>query len=84
MRIVHTADWHLGASLGGFARDAEHALFLAWLLELLVEEKADALFVCGDVFDTGNPLTWMFLAAGTGTVAGAAALHVAMQRRLAR
>lgn len=37
-----------------------------------------------DVFDTGNPLTWAFLAAGAGTIAGAAALHVAMQRRLSR
>lgn len=55
MRIVHTADWHLGHTLGGFSRDAEHARFLGWLLALFVEEQADALFVCGDVFDHGNP-----------------------------
>lgn len=55
MRLVHTADWHLGASLGGHSRDAEHALFLAWLLDLLEQERADALLLAGDVFDQGNP-----------------------------
>jgi DNA repair protein SbcD/Mre11 len=55
MRLVHTADWHLGQSFGPFSRDAEHVRFLAWLLDVLEEERADALFICGDIFETGNP-----------------------------
>jgi DNA repair protein SbcD/Mre11 len=55
VRLVHTADWHLGQTLGGFSRDAEHGRFLAWLLDRLEEERADALLLCGDVFDQGNP-----------------------------
>jgi exonuclease SbcD len=55
MRLVHTADWHLGQTLGGFSRDLEHVRFLAWLLERLEDERADALVICGDVFDQGNP-----------------------------
>ncbi|HEY4221191.1 MAG TPA: exonuclease SbcCD subunit D C-terminal domain-containing protein, partial [Myxococcota bacterium] len=55
MRIVHTGDWHLGHTLGGFSRDAEHARFLTWLVDELERENADALFICGDVFDHGNP-----------------------------
>jgi exonuclease SbcD len=55
LRIIHTADWHLGHRLGPFARDHEHATFLGWLLDMLDQHQADALFVCGDVFDRGNP-----------------------------
>lgn len=54
MRLVHTADWHLGQSFGPFSRDAEHVRFLSWLLDVLEEERADALLICGDVFETGN------------------------------
>lgn len=56
MRLVHTADWHLGQSFGPFSRDGEHAAFLSWLLDVLEQERADALLVCGDIFETGNPL----------------------------
>jgi exonuclease SbcD len=55
MRIVHTADWHLGQSLFDVSREREHGLFLEWLVELLVDEEADALIVAGDVFDQASP-----------------------------
>lgn len=55
LRILHTADWHLGHSLHRVGREAEHAAFLAWLLDLLEERPVHALVVAGDVFDTANP-----------------------------
>jgi exonuclease SbcD len=55
MRILHTADWHLGARLVERERLPEHAAFLDWLLETLRSEKIDALLVSGDVFDAANP-----------------------------
>ncbi|MBE7496778.1 MAG: exonuclease subunit SbcD [Verrucomicrobiaceae bacterium] len=55
MRILHTADWHLGARLVERDRLPEHAAFLDWLLETLRSEKIDALLVSGDVFDAANP-----------------------------
>lgn len=55
MRILHTADWHLGARLVERDRLPEHAAFLDWLLETLRVEKIDALLVSGDVFDAANP-----------------------------
>ena len=55
MRLLHTADWHLGHSLHRFRRHAEHARFLDWLLDQLEEHAVDALLVAGDVFDTANP-----------------------------
>ena len=55
MRILHTADWHLGHVLHDQPREAEHRAFLSWLLDLLASEEVDALVVCGDVFDSANP-----------------------------
>ena len=55
MKIIHTADWHLGNTFHRHNREAEHKYFLKWLLNVLKEENADALLVCGDVFDSSNP-----------------------------
>ncbi len=55
MRILHTADWHLGARLVERERLPEHAMFLDWLIETLRSEKIDALLLSGDVFDAANP-----------------------------
>lgn len=51
LRLLHTADWHLGASLHGHDRFDEHAAFLRWLLDQLDEQAIDALIVAGDVLD---------------------------------
>lgn len=55
MRILHTADWHLGQSLNGWPRDEEHARFFKALHEVIAAEKVDALLVAGDIFDGINP-----------------------------
>ena len=55
MRLLHTADWHLGQSLHTFERGREHQRFLDWLLEIVKNEKVDALLLSGDVFDAANP-----------------------------
>lgn len=55
MRILHTADWHLGARLIERDRLAEHAAFVDWLIDTLRAEKIDALLLSGDVFDAANP-----------------------------
>ncbi|MGB1206152.1 MAG: exonuclease SbcCD subunit D C-terminal domain-containing protein [Chitinophagales bacterium] len=58
MRILHTADWHLGQRLLDRSRQQEHQLFLDWLLNTLESEKVDALVVAGDIFDVGNPANY--------------------------
>ena len=55
MRLLHTADWHLGQTLYGHERTYEHDRFLDWLLQTLVAEQVDALLVAGDLFDSANP-----------------------------
>ncbi len=55
MRILHTADWHLGHSLHELSRDFEHRRFLAWLLDTVEAQRIDGLLIAGDIFDTANP-----------------------------
>jgi len=55
MRILHTADWHIGHRLHDNERYAEHQLFLDWLLDVIETNKVDLLIVAGDIFDNGYP-----------------------------
>lgn len=55
MRIVHTADWHIGQTLAGHARDHEHREVLAALATIVARCEADALLIAGDVFDHQHP-----------------------------
>lgn len=55
MRVLHTSDWHLGASLEGISREADHGAFLEWLARTLEVEEVDVLVVAGDVFDQAHP-----------------------------
>ncbi len=55
MKLLHTADWHLGKKLEQCERTEEHQHFLDWLIETLSAECIDVLVIAGDVFDTGFP-----------------------------
>jgi exonuclease SbcD len=55
LKLIHTADWHLGHTLHGVSRHIEHQQFLNWLLAELLDKQADALIVAGDIFDSANP-----------------------------
>lgn len=55
MKILHTADLHLGNVFHQHSRVAEHRHFLQWLLQTLRDEQPDALIISGDIFDTPNP-----------------------------
>ena len=55
MKILHTADWHIGQLFHEYDRSFEHQQFLNWLVETLVLEEVDVLLISGDVFDLSNP-----------------------------
>ncbi|MEC1537447.1 exonuclease SbcCD subunit D C-terminal domain-containing protein [Bacillus sonorensis] len=55
MRILHTADWHLGKTLEGRSRLKEQEDFLDELAMIARDEKIDAIVMAGDAFDTVNP-----------------------------
>ena len=55
MKLLHTADLHLGRHLYGRRRHHEFAAFLDWLAATLEAEQVDVLVIAGDVFDTATP-----------------------------
>ena len=55
MKIIHTADWHLGQTFFGYERYREHEVFLNWLCDVIKEREIDLLLIAGDIFDSPNP-----------------------------
>ncbi|MCV9926250.1 exonuclease SbcCD subunit D C-terminal domain-containing protein [Flavobacterium sp. LS1R49] len=55
MKILHTADWHIGQLFHEYDRNYEHQQFLDWLVATLQAEQIDLLLISGDVFDISNP-----------------------------
>ena len=57
MKLLHTADWHLGKHLDKFSRIEEQKAVLNEICEIADREQVDAVLIAGDLFDTYNPPT---------------------------
>src|SRR5690606_8866980 len=55
MKILHTADWHIGKKLHKHELAEDFDLFMDWLCEQISILKVDVLLVSGDIFDLANP-----------------------------
>ena len=55
MKILHTADWHVGRLIKGRSRADEHRAVLAEIAELAARERVDVAIVAGDLFDHASP-----------------------------
>lgn len=55
MKILHTADWHIGQLFHEYDRTFEHRQLLNWLVDVLQQQQIDVLLISGDVFDLSNP-----------------------------
>jgi len=55
MKILHTADWHIGKKLDNFSRLEEQRLVLNEICEIADREEVNAVIVAGDLFDNFNP-----------------------------
>jgi len=55
MKILHTADWHIGKRLGNFSRIAEQREVLEEICEIADEQEVDAVIIAGDLYDHFNP-----------------------------
>lgn len=55
MRILHTSDWHVGATIRGRSRQAEHEAVLGAMLDIVEDESVDLVVVAGDQFHTATP-----------------------------
>lgn len=55
MKILHTADWHLGKRLDNYLRLDEQREVLDEICEIAEREAVNAVIVAGDLFDNFNP-----------------------------
>ena len=55
MRILHTADWHLGKNLEGHSRLDEQEMFLNDFVNIVEENNIDLVLIAGDIYDSSNP-----------------------------
>lgn len=55
MRLIHTADWHLGKVLRGVSLVEDQAHVLDQFIRCAVELRPDAIILAGDVFDRAIP-----------------------------
>lgn len=55
MRILHTADWHLGIKLHKKDLSEDHKIFFEWLINIIEEREIEVLLISGDIFEHANP-----------------------------
>ena len=55
MKILHTADWHIGKKLHRHDLYTDFERFIDWLCVEIKRQKVDLLLVSGDIFDLANP-----------------------------
>lgn len=55
LKILHTADWHLGKRLDNYNRIEEQKEILEEINKIALREKVDLILIAGDLFDTFNP-----------------------------
>ena len=51
MKFIHTADWHLGKLVHGVYMTEDQRDVLEQFVELVEEEKPDAVIIAGDLYD---------------------------------
>ena len=54
MKILHTADWHLGIKLYDEDLSDDHKIFFKWLINLLQKREIEVLLISGDIFHQKN------------------------------
>ncbi|QED37332.1 exonuclease subunit SbcD [Antarcticibacterium arcticum] len=55
MKILHTADWHIGKKLHKHDLSPDFDLFINWLCITIEKHGVEVLLVSGDIFDLANP-----------------------------
>lgn len=55
IKILHTADWHLGKRLQEYSRIEEQKLVLDEICQIADQHDVDLVLLAGDIFDTFNP-----------------------------
>lgn len=55
MRILHTADWHIGKQLNNVSLIEDQEYIMKQIIEIIQEEKPNVLVIAGDIYDRSIP-----------------------------
>lgn len=55
MKLLHTADWHVGKTIAGKGRSDEFEAVLTEITTIARENSVDAILIGGDLFDSASP-----------------------------
>ena len=55
MKVLHTADWHIGKKLHGYDLLPDQAYILDQILKIAKDEAVDAIMIAGDLYDRSVP-----------------------------
>ena len=55
MKFIHLSDLHIGKRVNEFSMLEEQRYILLKILEIIEQEKPDAVLIAGDVYDKGQP-----------------------------
>ncbi|REC33293.1 exonuclease sbcCD subunit D [Enterococcus pseudoavium] len=55
MKVLHTADWHLGKKLHGYDLLPDQVYILDQILKIAKAEAVDAIIIAGDLYDRSVP-----------------------------
>jgi exonuclease SbcD len=55
VRLLHTADWHIGRKFHQVDLLDQQALFGDWLVSVVAAEHIDGVLIAGDLFDRATP-----------------------------
>ncbi len=55
MKLLHTADWHVGKTIKGQSRLVEHRAVLADIVRIAETENVDVVLIAGDLYETAAP-----------------------------
>ncbi|WP_390405255.1 exonuclease SbcCD subunit D [Lacticaseibacillus jixiensis] len=55
MKILHTADWHIGKKLAGFDLSEDQDAIFEQVVQVAQQEAVDAIIIAGDLYDRALP-----------------------------
>ncbi len=55
MRLLHTADWHIGRTLDGNDLHGEQGVVLEQIVDVAKQKEIDVIVIAGDLFDLPSP-----------------------------
>ncbi|MFD1472084.1 exonuclease SbcCD subunit D [Companilactobacillus mishanensis] len=57
MKLLHTADWHIGRTLNGFSLLDEQKAAFKQIIQIAKDEDVDGIVIAGDIYDRAVPST---------------------------